>query len=136
MNWWRDHRAENAHWRRVIAPVVCVAALVVCAGCPAPYPPIPHQELAERILEPRSPNYQQPPGPTDPPVEVTKPQWPDQSANSARSAITNRARVAASGAVPNAPVTNGSMSSLTKNGAMGSNVRQASYVQAENLPAP
>ncbi len=27
-------------------------ALVLCTGCPAPYPPVPHGELAERILQP------------------------------------------------------------------------------------
>src|SRR5688572_28140634 len=28
------------------------AALAVCAGCPAPYPPVSHYELAQRILDP------------------------------------------------------------------------------------
>lgn len=136
MNWWRGHWAEIAHWRRVIAPAMCITALVVCAGCPAPYPPVPHQELAERILQPPSPNYQQPPGPTDLPAEVTKPHWPDQSVTSARGVTANRARVAASGPVANGSMSGGQMLIGSRNNATGSNVRQASYVQAENLPEP
>jgi outer membrane protein TolC len=41
--------------------VRCTVALVLCTGCAAPYPAVPHQELAERILQPPLPMYQQPP---------------------------------------------------------------------------
>jgi outer membrane protein len=55
--------------------VICGAALAVCAGCPAPYPPVSHYDLAQRILDP---SY----GPRDelPPIETVSP--PHRSSSS------------------------------------------------------
>jgi outer membrane protein len=41
-------RVRNAF----VLTAILGAALAVCAGCPAPYPPVSHHELARRILDP------------------------------------------------------------------------------------
>ena len=42
------------------SPISFAIALAVCAGCAAPRPPVPHRELAERILQPPPPTVDHP----------------------------------------------------------------------------
>jgi outer membrane protein len=115
MQRWRSHLAK-------IARVLCCSALALCTGCPAPYPGVPHEELADRILEPPLPAYQQPPD--APPVSPEHVGVPPESQTQANGrAAKSSVRVA-------------SAAGISRSDSAASNVRQASFNPREALPAP
>ncbi len=127
------------------ALAVCSVALLLCTGCPAPYPAVPHEELAERILQPPIPPYQQAPdssqqgqptGSTMPPTQMGQPAdspMPPAQTQSSAGGPRNSVRTAS---VAKVQRSNGAGAGVQRSDGVGSNVRQASFTQAEPLPAP
>jgi outer membrane protein TolC len=73
-------------------------ALALCAGCAAPRPPVPHRELAERILQPPPPTVEHPleelppTGQIGQPSPQSVPRWqrPPSSIGSAERSATEK----------------------------------------------